>query len=199
MGLEQQGIKPKGFTGKLVGILMNIFHTTLYIKYLRDKLPGNNSKILDIGCGGGKFLKYLSKINRNYILYGIDHSNEMIKLAKRINKKAINENRLIILNQSISDLKINNSLFNLITAFETVQFWNDIEKSCSCIHEMLDKGGIFLIMNRYPAEGTKWWSIAKIKNEKEYAQILKNAGFKKIDIDLKFKKGWIVINAQKGM
>jgi len=59
MGLENQGAKPTGLIGKIVGRLMNKFHTSLYIDYFKSNLPADNSRILDIGCGGGQFLKYL--------------------------------------------------------------------------------------------------------------------------------------------
>ena len=83
MGLENQGAKPTGITGKLIGRLMNKFHTSLYTDYFNAKdLPGN-FRILDIGCGGGKFLNYLSKRSDGFKLWGLDHSKEMIDLSSQ--------------------------------------------------------------------------------------------------------------------
>lgn len=61
MGLENQGAKPTGTIGKIIGRLMNKFHTSLYITYFDNKTLPDNCRILDIGCGGGKFLNYLSQ------------------------------------------------------------------------------------------------------------------------------------------
>jgi len=73
MGLEKQGSKPTGFIGTIVGRLMNKFQTAFYIDYFKNELPPDHSKVLDIGCGGGKFLKFLLEANGSYSLYGIDH------------------------------------------------------------------------------------------------------------------------------
>ncbi|MBN1144522.1 MAG: class I SAM-dependent methyltransferase [Bacteroidales bacterium] len=197
MGLEKQGAKPSGLIGKIVGRLMNRFHTSLYVDYFKNTLPKDNSKILDIGCGGGEFLRFLYDSNESYILYGLDHSPEMIELSAKINKRAIEQNRLKLLQSSPTDISLENSYLDLVTAFETVQFWTDIEKSFLEIYRLLKAGGQFLIINRYPPEGSKWWKIAKIKNDKDYIHKLVNAGFSEISVDLEFKYGWIIVKATK--
>jgi len=197
MGLEKQGRKPTGFIGSIFGRLMNTFHTKSYIDYFGEKLPVDNSKILDIGCGGGKFIKFLSDANQTYSLYGLDHSSEMIALSKKTNKNAIGQKRVEILQGLVDAIPFDNSMFDLVTAFETVQFWPDIEKSFGEIYRILKTGGKFLIINRHPDKGTKWWKVAKIKNDKEFIAKLENAGFNKISIDLDFKKGWIIVETVK--
>ena len=197
MGIKKQGSKPTGFIGKIVGRMMNKYHTSFYIDYFKNKLPEDNSKILDIGCGGGKFLKYLSRINNSYMLYGLDHSPEMVALAKRINKQAVAQGRLKIKQGPATNISTENNYIDLVTAFETVQFWPDIEKSFIEIAKILRKGGRFIIINRFPPEESKWWKMAKIKSEKDYRDKLENAGFGRVTIDLEFKNGWIVVNATK--
>ena len=197
MGIEKQGSKPTGFIGKIVGRMMNKYHTSFYIDYFQNKLPEDNSKILDIGCDGGKFLKYLSGINNSYMLYGLDHSPEMVPLSKRINKQAVAQGRLKIIQGSATNISTENNYIDLVTAFETVQFWPDIEKSFIEIARILRNGGRFIIINRFPPEESKWWKMAKIKSDKDYRDKLENAGFGRVTIDLEFKNGWIVVNATK--
>lgn len=49
-----------------------------------------NSKILDVGCGTGSLLVTLKNKNLNLSLYGIDISEEMLKIArKKLSKKEI--------------------------------------------------------------------------------------------------------------
>lgn len=197
MGIEKQGSKPTGFIGKIVGRMMNKYHTSFYVDYFKNNLPVNNSKILDIGCGGGKFLRFLSEINDSYLLYGLDHSPEMIALSKRINKRAIAQNRLKIIHGSVTNVSVENNYLDLVTAFETVQFWPDIEKSFSEVARVLKNEGRFIIINRYPPEESKWWEMAKIKSDKDYIDKLENAGFGRVTSDLEFKNGWIVADATK--
>ena len=195
MGLEEQGAKPTGFTGKIMGQMMNWFHTPLYVKHFKDHLPEDNSSILDVGCGGGRFLKFLYESNKSYLLYGLDHSPEMIALSAKINKNALKNNRLKLIQGSVAEIELNNMQFDLITAFETVQFWPDTDKSFAEIKHLLKAGGHFLIINNYPAEGSRWWRIARIKSDNEYIHKLKNAGFGNIKVNFKFKNRWIIINA----
>jgi ubiquinone/menaquinone biosynthesis C-methylase UbiE len=197
MGLERQGAKPTGKIGMLIGRLMNCFQTGLYIKYIDGLLPPDRSKILDIGCGGGKFVKYLSQVNESYKIYGIDHSREMIVLSGKVNQAAIKQNRVILINSSATKIPLDSNQFNLITALETVQFWPDINKSFKEMIRLLKIGGLFLIINRYPDEGSKWWKRAVLKNYNDYRMVLTRAGFSIINIDLNYKNGWIILKATK--
>lgn len=197
MGLEQQGAKPSGFLGKLAGRLMNRAHTPVYRAYFKNNLPPDHSCILDIGCGGGEFLNFLAQANESFVLYGLDHSPEMIALSAKINKHALEQKRLKLLQSSVSHIALENSILDLVCAFETVQFWDDISQSFSEIYRILKKGGQLLLINRYPKVGTKWWDFAQIKSDYEYIALLEKAGFNNISIDLGFKRGWIVVKAYK--
>lgn len=197
MGIKKQGSKPTGLIGKIVGLMMNKYHTSVYIDYFKNNLSENDSTILDVGCGGGKFLNYLSKRNNSYLLYGLDHSPEMVGLSRKINEQAIAQGRLRITKGSVTNISKENIYFDLVTAFETVQFWPDIEKTFSGTASVLGKGRHFIIINRYPPVNSKWWVTAKIKSDEEYIEKLKKAGFRTVNIDFEFKKGWFVVNALK--
>jgi ubiquinone/menaquinone biosynthesis C-methylase UbiE len=51
---------------------------------------------------------------------------------------------------SVMEMPIENNSVDLATAFETVQFWPDMDKSFSEVMRVLRSGGTFLIINRYP-------------------------------------------------
>lgn len=197
MGLENQGAKPTGLIGKIIGRLMNKFHTSFYVDYFNTKNIPDDFRILDIGCGGGKFLNYLSQRSGGYKLWGLDHSKEMIDLSSQLNYENIKTGRLQLLIGSVSKIEIKNNSLDLVTAFETIQFWPDMDIALSGIFRILDKGGRFLVINRYPKEGTKWWKLANIKSENEYKTKLEIAGFIDISIDLDFKNGWIIVEGLK--
>lgn len=197
MGIEKQGSKPTGKLGTIFGKLMNKFHTSLYISYFGKKTIPEGYRILDIGCGGGKFLKYLSQRNTALTLWGLDHSEKMIDLSSKVNKEDLKEGKLKLLLGSVLSIDIDDNSIDLATAFETVQFWPDLDKAFSEIFRVLDKGGEFIIINRYPKEGTKWWKLAGLKSEKDYQEKFESVGFRNILIDLSFKKGWIIVKGTK--
>jgi ubiquinone/menaquinone biosynthesis C-methylase UbiE len=199
MGLETIGGKPTGLLGKMLGLAMNRRQTPVYVQYVVSMLPADGSSILDIGCGGGRFIKCLHDMNRNFDLVGIDHSLDMVKLARRITKSGDDPEtkRPKILHGTLDEIGLASNSVDLVTAFETVQFWHDIDKALIEILRVLKDTGRLLIINRFPEEGSKWWRIARIKSERDYTERLDKAGFHDISIDLEYKKGWIVVTAVK--
>ena len=126
-------------------------------------------------------------------LTGIDHSLEMIKLAQSINSKAISEKRLTLLEASVTSIPFADNSVDIVTAFETIQFWPEIDKAFDEINRILADEGRFLIINRFPKEDSKWWKMATLKSVKDYEEIFSHHGFDHVEIDLNFKRGWIVV------
>lgn len=197
MGLEKQGSKPSGKAGYFIGKLMNLFHTGFYKKYYSKVLPDHSISLLDIGCGGGGLIKYLINNNKNYKIFGLDHSEEMVLLSKKVNERSIKNGQAIIECGSVIKLPFQNEAMDFVSANETVQFWPDIHASFAEIYRVLKKDGQFFIINRYPPEGSKWWKMAKLKNVNEYNSAFQKAGFTKIDINLTTRKGWIIAKTIK--
>ena len=189
--MQQQGAKPHGFFGRMIGIMMNRGHKDVY-RWGLDKLGSVRSKtVLDLGCGGGAVLNMVSKSTRKAC--GVDHSEEMIRLARQKNRKADNAE---IKCASVLDIPYPNSAFDAVTAFETVQHWPDIEKAFREAHRVLASTGIFLIVNRYPKAGSKWTNYLKLKNAEAYKRALEEAGFTQVTADMS-KPGWICVTATR--
>lgn len=101
--------------------------------------------VLDLGCGGGRNIEYfLTKADK---VYGLDHSNTSVKMASEINKKAIDTGRCKILVGDVKNLPFEDESIDIVTAFETIYFWNDIERCFKEIYRVLKKEGQFLICN----------------------------------------------------
>ena len=104
-----------------------------------------NHTILDLGCGGGRNIEYfLTKADK---VYGLDHSETSVKMASEINKKAIMTGRCQILVGDVKSLPFEDESIDIVTAFETIYFWNDIEECFKEIYRVLKEGGQFLICN----------------------------------------------------
>ena len=101
--------------------------------------------VLDLGCGGGRNIEYfLTKADK---VYGLDHSETSVKMASEINKKAIDTGRCQILVGDVKSLPLEDESIDIVTAFETIYFWNDIEECFREIYRVLKNGGQFLICN----------------------------------------------------
>lgn len=197
MGLEKQGGKPAGPVGRMIGRLMNAFHTALYRDYFSKMELPEGCRVLDMGCGGGKFLQYLSRRSKSYMLYGLDHSEEMVGLSRRLNREAEREGRIKLMHGTASAIALPDSSIDLVTAFETIQFWPGLDRAAGEVQRVLDDGGTFLIINRFPKAGSKWWKLAQLRSEEDYAALLQRNGFRNIDIRTEYRRGWIVVKAEK--
>ena len=174
--------KPKdNFGGRFMLKSMNRGHEKLaswgrsYINI--DK----NHTILDLGCGGGRNIEYfLTKADK---VYGLDHSKTSVKMASEINKKAIDTWRCKILVGDVKNLPFEDETIDIVTAFETIYFWNDIEECFKEIYRVLKNGGQFLICNEVSSkERRDVKKILKIINFEVYkaedlTKMLRGLGF----------------------
>lgn len=199
MSIQSIGGRPTGILGRAIGHAMNRSLTPLYLDYVAGRLPADGSVIVDLGCGGGRFIRELHDRNRGFRLVGIDHSPEMVQMARRVNRHRRREetNRPSIVHGSVDRIEVDSDSVDLATAFETVQFWPDTDGAFREILRVLRPGGRLIIMNRYPEEGTTWWRLARIKDAGEYADRLTAAGFADVSVDLRYRKGWIAVTAGK--
>ena len=139
-------IKPKdNFGGRFMLRSMNKGHEKL-ARWGRSYLNiDKNYIVLDLGCGGGRNIEYF--LTKADTVYGLDHSETSVKMASEINKKAIDTGRCQILVGDVKSLPLEDESIDIVTAFETIYFWNDIEECFREIYRVLKNGGQFLICN----------------------------------------------------
>lgn len=139
-------IKPKdNFGGRFMVKGMNIGHEKL-AKWGRSFLHIEKSDtVLALGCGGGRNVQYfLEKANK---VFGMDYSKTSVNIAESLNKKDIEKGRCKIIEADVANIPFDNESINIVTAFETIYFWKNIEMTFKEIHRVLVKGGYFLICN----------------------------------------------------
>jgi len=194
--VKDQGGCPRGFTGVVTGRLMNTFHRPAYRAGLAALPAVPHPVCLDIGCGGGKAVQMLARQFRDAKVFGLDHSEEMIRLASRVNRFLIQKGRVEIVRGSVSALPFPDASFHIITAFETIQFWPEMDHSLAEVRRKLNASGTLLIVNRLPREGTRWHAFAQIKDPEDYRSRFRHAGFSEMNVDTGMVKGWIVLTAR---
>ena len=162
-----------------------------------------DEQILDIGCGGGANIARLLQRAPQGMVTGIDFSRVSVQKSTKVNTKAIQEGRCKVLEGNVANLPFEEDAFDLVTAFETIYFWPDIEHCFNEVKKVLKTGGRFVIVNESDGNGTmdaKWESMIEgMHNYKpeEISLHLTNTGFCDINIFLNQEKHWLMVTAVK--
>jgi ubiquinone/menaquinone biosynthesis C-methylase UbiE len=149
------------------------------------KLIGKNKIILDMGCGDGRDLKIFSE--KNYQVYGIDLSKELLNLAK---KKVPNG---ILKNMDIRKLDFKDNFFDGIWSVASLLHLEkkDVLKSLKETNRVLKKGGIMclcvkkgsneklILDKRYNSK--KFYSYFQ---KKELENLVLDAGFEILELKI---------------
>ena len=179
---------PVGLFGKMMIRTMNKEHSSLSIWGL-DKLPEREYvSALDIGCGGGVNLLRLADFCQT--VRGVDRSELSVAESKKRCKKLIKKNRAEVLFGSAEDLSFEDGAFDLVTAFETVYFWQGIENCFENVYRVLTENGVFLIVNELKKEKDRPEKYADIKevldltvyDGEELTGYLSEAGFSDVTV-----------------
>lgn len=156
--------------------------------------------VLDVGCGGGKNLQRILNHSKSINAIGIDISSTSVKTSVRKNRRAIKSGRLQVVQGSVEALPFASNLFDLVTAVESVHYW-EIEKGLSEVYRTLKKGGQLLIVNETQSSDGLDAYLAevgfKVYTKQQLESYLKKAGFSKIRTDVNENGKWIAIVAEK--
>lgn len=196
--------KPEGFFGKMMVNGMNGGgHAQMANWALSSVQIKEDGQILDIGCGGGANIARLLQRAPKGVVQGIDYSSVSVAKSSKVNAKAIAEGRCKVQEASVVKLPFGENAFDLVTAFETIYFWPDIEHCFGEVKRVLKPGGQFVIVNESDGSGpmdAKWESLIEGMHTYKPEEIrlhLTNAGFKDIHIRKDEAKHWLMVTAKK--
>ena len=196
--------KPEGFFGKMMVNGMNGGgHAQMANWALSSVQIKEDDQILDIGCGGGANIARLLQRAPKGVVQGIDYSSVSVAKSSKVNAKAIAEGRCKVQEASVVKLPFGESNFDLVTAFETVYFWPEIEKCFAGVRRTLKVGGCFVIVNEDDGltdANKKWEKIIDgmhTYTPDELRAHLIAAGFHDIAIHRDEQHHWLCVLAKK--
>ena len=197
--LIEMGGKPSGVLGRLLGRLMNLGHREAYGWGLGRLSMKPDSVVLDIGCGGGAAVKLLAARVSKGRVWGIDHSWDMVNLARQVNKRLIKSGQVVVDHGSVSDLPYADEMFDVVTAFETIEFWPNLSGDLKEVKRVLKPGGQLLVVNRHSdrEKDSKWMEFLQIRTSEEYRERLGDKGYVDISVDDRSRPGWIAVLARR--
>lgn len=196
--------KPEGFLGKIMVNGMNGGgHAAMANWALEMVTIGPGNRILDIGCGGGANIARLLQRTQQGTATGIDFSPVSVRKSTKMNAKAIREGRCRVLEGNVANLPFAEGSFDVVTAFETIYFWPDIEHCFNEVKKVLKPGGQFVIVNESDGSGemdAKWESMIEgmhTYKPEEIRHHLTNVGFRDLNITVNEEKRWLCTTARK--
>ncbi|XHH07642.1 MAG: class I SAM-dependent methyltransferase [Candidatus Bathyarchaeia archaeon] len=161
--------------------------------------------VLDVGCGGGKTVNRLAKLAPNGKVYGVDYSEDSVKVATEPNKKLIKAGRVKILHASVVALPFPDNFFDLVTAVETYYFWPDLVANLKEIRRVLKPEGQILLINeaykheKFERRNKKFAESGNFKYHslEEYLRFLNASGYTVVEINVLEDKNWIAAKGKK--
>ena len=163
----------------------------------------DNANVLDVGCGGGANVARLLKRCPKGTVTGIDYSPVSVKKSTEVNASAIAAGRCRVLEGSAAALPFEEGAFDIVTAFETVYFWPDIEECFRGVRRTLKEGGRFAIVNEddgLTGKNEKWEKMIDgmhTYTPDELRTHLANAGFRDIAVHGDGQHHWLAVMATK--
>ena len=197
--------KPRGMFGRFVGRSMNFGHAKIRRWGLGYVSEMSCDAVLDVGCGGGGALREMTSTFPGAILYGIDYSQDMALLAKKIIQRLAQKYQTAVILGSVTALPFSDNTFDLVTAFETYYFWPDLIHDLQEIKRTLKPGGRLLLVNEaykndaFKNRNDRWAGILDmaLHTPLEYREFLSTAGYEAIAVHERVEKNWIAAVARK--
>ena len=189
MGIFDNMRKPKGKLGQIQLKSMNKEHTPVALWGLKHLDIKSDDIVLDVGCGGGININRMAKSAKK--VYGVDYSKESVKVSKDVNRQEIYDGKVEVLQGDVQSLPFEDESFDIVTAFETVYFWPNIEKCFGEVKRVLKPGGIFLIGTESNGSDNIAMKISEkfvnmtVYNDEELTQFLKNNDYSQITVYLR--------------
>jgi ubiquinone/menaquinone biosynthesis C-methylase UbiE len=111
----------------------------MILDFLKNNLDAKK-KILDAGCGEGRFSKYF--IEKGVNITSMDFSEEYVRLAK----KKIGKGKFIV--GSVTKLPFKDKSFDYIFSVDVLQHVPDLKKAIREFHRVLKKGGVLIVIDK---------------------------------------------------
>jgi SAM-dependent methyltransferase len=160
MGLKQQTMKPfmkkvvnqfqrpRGVAGRAVGWFMahrgSNAERSRWAVSLLDVQP--DDRVLEVGFGPGVAIAELAALATHGMVYGLDHSQVMVRQASRRNAAAIGERRVDLRLGSYDDLPDFGEPIDKILAVNSLQFADDPLERLRALRALLRPGGTIAVV-----------------------------------------------------
>jgi SAM-dependent methyltransferase len=197
--------KPTGMFGRLLMKAMNLSHYQITDWGLGHFSIGKQDVVLDVGCGGGGTIHKLARKATSGMVYGVDYSNESVRVSRETNKQCVQMGRVKIQQSSVSCLPFCDCMFDLVTAVNTHNYWPDLPNDLQEILRVLKPGGKLVIIGSVYKGGKKdkrnqtFAELIKIAfpSVNELRELFLSAGYTEVQLFTKDNRNWMCAIGRK--
>ncbi len=181
--VEQFG-RPRRFLGRVVGLIMRVRPSNrernVRALVLLDIRPEDD--VLEVGFGPGLAIERAADLASRGRVVGIDHSEVMLRQARRRNAKAIGTGRVELLLGSAASLPDFPNSFDKVFAVNVYMFWDDPVTLLRGLRSVMKPGGMLLLALQPRNRGATNEDAREAAER--MASSLRGAGFENVRIQI---------------
>jgi ubiquinone/menaquinone biosynthesis C-methylase UbiE len=180
--------RPRGVAGRLAGWVMahrgSNRQRNLWVVGVLDVQP--TDRVLEVGFGPGLAIAELARHATRGRVYGIDHSDVMVRQARRRNAAAVRAGRVELIHTPVDRLPHLDAPLDAILAVNSAGFWPDPAGQLGRLRGLLRPGGRIALASQPRCPGATAATTARAGQE--LGDLLTRAGFtevrsKTLDLD----------------
>lgn len=177
---NRQARRPSGAQARAV-YRDPLYHYPNFRAILAELALTADDYLIEIGCGGGAFLK--EALKSGCCAAAIDHSSEMVRLTQDVNHEVVAEGRLLVQQASADHLPFPAAAFTCAVMTGVLGFLPDPVAALREIRRVLGKGGRVVVMGSDPklrgtlAAPEPMASRLRFYEDEELRQLALEAGF----------------------
>ena len=164
-----------------------IYHRPNFLYILKELSLQPEDYLLEVGCGGGAFLH--DALESGCKAAAIDHSPDMVKLARDVNRDAVAARRLEVLDGEAGQLPYPNGRFTCAVMTGVFGFLPNPALALSEVHRVLTEDGRFILftstdaLRGTPAAPEPIASRLYFYSDSELKELARGAGFAAVRVE----------------
>ncbi|TDD16748.1 class I SAM-dependent methyltransferase [Nonomuraea diastatica] len=182
--LVRQAHHPRGVVGRAVGWMFahrpSNRQRNLWVVSLLDVQP--TDRVLEIGFGPGVAIAELAARATRGHVFGIDHSQVMVRQAARRNAAAVRARRVHLTHASVERLPGFGDPLDAILAVNSVGFWPDPVERLRELRRLLRPAGRIALVSQPRCPGAARDTTARAAQELQ--DLLTEAGFAPLRVEI---------------
>jgi SAM-dependent methyltransferase len=180
------GRKPSGWLGRLM-YRKPVGHYGFFRVAVEKLQLQPQDVFLEVGCGGGVLLDMVRQTAQR--AYGIDHSPDMVELARKKNAQALSEGRVEIIQGDVGTLPWGENQFTCAAGVEMLYFVDDPVQALRELYRVLKPDGrLVFVTGAQPKSALSkllsapWLRCLRFHSNDELASMLRQAGFQTVQV-----------------